>query len=159
MDTGVGQLRGFGHVALVTADFERLSAFYADVFGAETPERSETDRRLGLGFILVGGAAIHAFERRDEPPGGTDLAAGMTPFARGRIDHVSLEAADLEAFVTVRERLIERGVTDGTPVDFGPLVSLFFQDPDGFGLELSVTKTADWTPPFEVRPPGPRGAR
>lgn len=150
-------LRGIGHVALVTRDFERLAGFYARVFDAEASPRSDNDRRAGLGFIQIGGGvALHAFERRAGPLGAIDDAAAARPFARGRIDHLSLEAVDLESFVAARGDLIELSASDGTVVDFGPLVSLFFEDPDGLQLELSLTKGDDWDPPFEVRPFTPR---
>ena len=37
----------------------------------------------------------------------------------------------MAAFDTIRDRLIERGATDGFVTDFGPILSLFFRDPDG----------------------------
>jgi catechol 2,3-dioxygenase-like lactoylglutathione lyase family enzyme len=149
-----GRIRGVGHVALVTRDLERLSAFYRDVFAAETSERSEVDRRLGLGFIQVGATSLHVFERPDGPLGGVSDERATDAFSRGRIDHFSLEAADLDTFVAGRDRLVELGATDGTVVDFGPIVSVFFADPDGFHIELSLTKTPDWDPPFEAATPG-----
>lgn len=152
--------KSIGHIALVTRDLERLAAFYADVFGADTGERSAHDRQAGLGFIRIGDStALHVFERRDGPLGGVPDGQGGRAFGRGRIDHFSLEAADLTAFVAVRERLVALGASDGTVTDFGPLVSLFFTDPDGFLMELSLTKPPDWDPPFDVTPferrPGP----
>jgi len=152
----VTRIRGVEHVALVTRDLERLSAFYEDVFEAEIGERSEVDRRLGLGFIRVGATVLHVFERPDGPLGGVPDERAVDAFARGRIDHFNLAAVDLDAFVAARERLVELGATDGTVVDFGPLVSVFFADPDGFHVELSLTKTPDWDPPFETVSPGRR---
>jgi catechol 2,3-dioxygenase-like lactoylglutathione lyase family enzyme len=151
-----GRISGVGHVALVTRDLERFSAFYRDVFDAEIGERSDVDVRLGLGFVRVGSTTLHVFERPDGPLGGVPDERAADVFARGRIDHFNLEAVDLDAFVAARDRLVELGATDGTVVDFGPLVSLFFADPDGFHAELSLTKTPGWDPPFETSPPGRR---
>jgi hypothetical protein len=47
-------------------------------------------------------------------------------------------AASLDAFDTIRERLIARGSTDGFVTDFGPILSLFFVDPDGLEGEVCV---------------------
>lgn len=149
-----------GHIALVTRDFGRLAAFYREVFDAHDPYgRSAGDDARGLGFIAIGDAAVlHVFEQPTGPLGGvTD--GDDAPFARGRIDHFSLEAADLDAFSTLRERLIDRGASDGSVTDFGPLVSVFYADPDGFQCELSLTKPERWDPPFETQEPARPAAR
>ncbi len=112
-----------------------------------------------MGFIRVGDSTLHAFEVPDGPLGGVDAEQGGHAFRRGRIDHFSLEAADVEAFAAVRDRLVARGASDGAVTDFGPLVSLFFTDPDGFMLELSLTKPPGWEPPFPVTPFDPGNAR
>lgn len=149
-----------GHIAVLTRDRGRLTAFYAHVFGAEVTERSGNDERAGLGFIRLGPSlTLHAFERRDGSLGGiADEEAGRA-FHQGRIDHFSLEAADLPSFSAARDRLVGLGASDGTVTDFGPLVSLFFKDPDGFQLEMSLTKTVGWDPPFPVTPFAARDVR
>lgn len=148
---------GVGHIALVTRDFERFASFYVQAFGAEVSPRSDNDRRAGLGFVHIGDrAALHVFERREGALGGIDDDRPTQPFARGRIDHFSLEVSGVEDFAAIRRRLIDLGASDGSVADFGPLVSLFFQDPDGLQMELSLSKTADWDPPFEVQPFTPR---
>lgn len=53
------------------------------------------------------------------------------------INHV--EAASAEVFDEVRTRLLARGATDGFVTDFGPILSLFFRDPDGLEAEVCVT--------------------
>ena len=66
-------------------------------------------------------------------------AQRQTPmFGRGRIDHIGLLAASIEAFDTIRERLIAKGSTDGFVTDFGAILSLFFIDPDGLEGEVCV---------------------
>jgi hypothetical protein len=67
-------------------------------------------------------------------------AERQTPmFGRGRLDHIGLQAASLEAFEEARRRLMERDATDGFVTDFGPILSLFFRDPDGLEAEVCVT--------------------
>ena len=57
---------------------------------------------------------------------------------RGRIDHLGLQAASLEAFEEIRRRLIARGAADEFVTDFGAILSLFFTDPDGLEGEVCV---------------------
>ena len=70
---------------------------------------------------------------------GNAEAERQTPmFGRGQLDHLALQAASLEAFETIRDRLIARGAADEFVTDFGPILSVFFRDPDGLECELCV---------------------
>jgi hypothetical protein len=102
-----------------------------------------------LSFINVGPhSELNVFEIDDN-----DEAARQTPmFGRGRIDHMGLQAASVDAFDTIRQRLIDRGSTDGFVTDFGPVLSLFFVDPDGLEGEVCVTNPD--AAPGVVNPPG-----
>ena len=73
-------------------------------------------------------------------------------FGRGRIDHLGLQASSKEAFDTIRERLMERGASDGFVTDFGPILSVFFRDPDGLEGEVCVANPA--AQPGVFHPPG-----
>ena len=59
-------------------------------------------------------------------------------FGRGRLDHLALHAESIEAFETIRDRLVERGASEGFVTDFGPVLSLFYRDPDGLESEVCV---------------------
>jgi catechol 2,3-dioxygenase-like lactoylglutathione lyase family enzyme len=134
-------LSGIGHLALATPDLARLTSFYTRVFGA-----SVEDLGPGHAFIRIGPTtALHAFER-------PELNPDTGPWRHGPIDHFTLEARDLDAFIAVRDRLIAEGCAQDTITDFGPLVSVFFTDPDGLLCELSLWKCPDWNPPFEATP-------
>ncbi len=125
----------------------------APVCAVDPYGRTAGDRAGGLGFIAIGEAIVlHVFERPGGSLGGVDDELARRPLARGRIDHFSLEAADLDGFLVIRDRLLAREASDGSVTDFGPLVSLFFTDPDGFQGEVSLTKTPGWDPPFDVEP-------
>jgi len=78
-------------------------------------------------------------------------------FGRGRLDHMALQAASLEAFDEIRRRLMERGSTDGFVTDFGPILSLFFTDPDGLEAEVCVDNPD--AQPGVFNPPGTPSAR
>ena len=142
-------LDGFNHVAILTADTERFVGFYRDVFGAEvTGEQSMGDAGK-LTFVRIGAQAeINLFE-----VAGNAEAQRQTPmFGRGRIDHLGLQAASLEAFEEIRRRLIGRGACDEFVTDFGPVLSVFFRDPDGLEGEVCVPNPD--AVPGVTNPPG-----
>ena len=71
-------------------------------------------------------------------------------FGHGPIDHIGLQAADRDAFVEIRRRLVARGASDGFVTDFGRSHSVFFTDPDGLEGEVLLWLSHD----AEVHPPG-----
>jgi hypothetical protein len=78
-------------------------------------------------------------------------------FGRGALDHLGLQATSLEAFELIRRRLIERGAADDFVTDFGPILSMFFTDPDGLEGEVCVPNPD--AQPGVMHPPGTRAAR
>jgi len=128
-------LDGINHVAVLTGDTDRLVAFYGDVFGARVDGELRPGDGMRLTFLNIGGnRELNVFEIA-----GNGEAARQTPmFGRGRLDHLALQAASVEAFDTIRDRLVERGASDGFVTDFGPILSLFFRDPDGLEAEVCV---------------------
>jgi catechol 2,3-dioxygenase-like lactoylglutathione lyase family enzyme len=147
---------GFNHVAVITSDTERLQAFYTEVFDAvvpsDGPDTGSPDFRLTV--IHIGPSSeLNVFQIT----GNTEAERQTPMFGRGRLDHMALQAASLEAFETIRERLMARGCTDDFVTDFGPILSLFFRDPDGNECEVCV-KNPDAQPGVN-HPPGTRAAR
>jgi catechol 2,3-dioxygenase-like lactoylglutathione lyase family enzyme len=145
-------LAGINHVAVLTNDTDRLHAFYREVFDAEvfadqTIGDGERDGRLS--FVTVGPhTQLNVFQL----PGNAEAEHQTPMFGRGRIDHMGLQAASQEAFDLIRDRLIERGSTDGFVTDFGIAISLFFIDPDG--LEGEVLLDRPDAGPTDLKPPG-----
>jgi catechol 2,3-dioxygenase-like lactoylglutathione lyase family enzyme len=147
-------LDGFNHVAILTADTDRLVAFYREIFGATVDGELRPGDGMRLTFLNLGEhGEFNVFE-----VDGNDEPARQTPmFGRGRIDHLGLQAASLEAFDVIRERLMARGASDGFVTDFGPTLSLFFRDPDGLEGEVCVANPD--TEPGVTNPPGTPAAR
>ena len=148
-------LDGINHVALMTHDTDRLVAFYQEVFDAEIGAHlEEFDGAIQLTFIRIGQTAelnVFQIERNTE-------ADRQTPmFGRGRIDHLGLQAASIDAFDQIRDRLIARGASDHFVTDFGPVLSVFFRDPDG--LEGEVCAQNPDAVPGVHNPPGTPAAR
>lgn len=127
-------LSGINHVAVLTADTERFLEFYRSVFGVTHEVLQERDN-LKLTLVWVGPTSeLNVFEL----DGNTEHARQVPMFGRGRLDHLALEAASLDAFDEIRQRLLARGATDGFVTDFGHILSLFFRDPDGLEGEVCV---------------------
>jgi catechol 2,3-dioxygenase-like lactoylglutathione lyase family enzyme len=142
-------LDGMNHVAILTGDTDRLHAFYRDVFDATVSQDFPAGEGMRLSFVDVG---PHTELNVFEVTGNTESLRQTPMFGRGRIDHLALNAASLDAFHTIRDRLIERDATDGFVTDFGPILSLFFRDPDGLECEVCVANPN--ARPGVLNPPG-----
>jgi catechol 2,3-dioxygenase-like lactoylglutathione lyase family enzyme len=146
--------RGLHHVATITNDSNRLQAFYREVFEAVVAsDGSEFPGGAGprLTIITIGEfCELNVFEI----DGNTEADR---QFGRGRLDHFALQAASLEAFEEIRNRLMARGAADDFVTDFGSMLSIFFRDPDGLEGEVCVEN------PDRIHgvshPPGTRAAR
>jgi catechol 2,3-dioxygenase-like lactoylglutathione lyase family enzyme len=150
-------LKGLNHVAVITNDASRLNEFYEEVFEAEIM-RDGTEFPAGegprLSIIRIGDwAELNVFEIE----GNTEADRQTPMFGRGRLDHLALQASSLDAFEDIRDRLMARGAADDFVTDFGPMLSIFFRDPDGLECEVCVEN------PDAVagvgNPPGTRAAR
>jgi catechol 2,3-dioxygenase-like lactoylglutathione lyase family enzyme len=137
-------LDGVNHIAILTDDTDRLGRFYEDVFDAKVGKK----QHIGPGtltFIDIGPRTeLNVFELEDKD----DYKRGSM-FSHGPIDHMGLQAADRDAFVEIRRRLMARGASDGFVTDFGGAHSVFFRDPDGLECEvlLFISRDAPGHPP------------
>lgn len=147
-------LDGFNHVAILTEDTERFVTFYREVFDAKVIGAQRMGDEGVLTFVEIGpGREINLFEVK-----GNAEARRQTPmFGRGRIDHLGFHAASLEAFEEIRRRLVDRGAADEFVTDFGPVLSVFFRDPDGLEGEVCVPNPD--AVPGRFNPPGTPAAR
>ena len=136
---------GVHHVAVLTDDTDRFVDFYQAVFDA-TVSCQQTIPIGRLTMVDIGPhTELNVFEVNDHEA----LTRGSM-FGHGPIDHMGLLAADREAFVEIRKRLIERGATDGFVTDFGRAHSVWFRDPDGLEGEVVLWISRDGP----VYPPG-----
>ena len=150
-------LKGLNHVAIITNDPSRLHGFYTDVFDAEIVldgTESPAGKGVRLSIIKIGDwAELNVFQIE----GNTEADRQTPMFGRGRLDHFAVQAASVEAFETIRERLMTRGAADDFVTDFGPMLSIFFRDPDGLECEVCVENPD--SSPGVFHPPGTRAAR
>jgi catechol 2,3-dioxygenase-like lactoylglutathione lyase family enzyme len=146
--------RGINHVAILTKDTDRLLAFYREVFDATGAPAPNGPPDARLTFVELGdGTQFNVFEL----PGNTEADRQVPMFGRGRIDHMALEAASIEAFDEIRDRLMACGASDGFVTDFGRVLSLFWVDPDGLEGEVCVPNPD--AVPGVMNPPGTPAAR
>lgn len=147
-------LDGVNHVALITNDTDRLHTFYREIFDATVSRDDELPSGMRLSFIDIGpNTELNVFQID-----GNTKALRQTPmFERGRIDHLGLQAASLDAFAEIRRRLIASAASDGFVTDFGPVLSIFFRDPDGLEGEVCVANPD--AQPGIFNPPGTRSTR
>lgn len=125
---------GCHHIALVTGDLDAVIAFYREVFDANV----EWDLREGPirhAMIDLGGVRLHPFQLAGE----NAHASGLPEiFGRGHLDHFAIEVADRQSFALLRDRLRDTGASDGRIVDWGAVIQVPFEDPDGMDCEISL---------------------
>lgn len=127
-------LSGVNHVAVLTDDLDRFVEFYAGVFELEVVFEETTDAFRHAVLRTGPESWLHPAEVQGNPHG----TGVPVMFGRGHLDHVALTAASGESFELLRRRLVEREATTGTVEDLGAFHSLWFTDPDGMQVELTV---------------------
>ena len=147
-------LNGVNHVAILTNDTDALVEFYEEVFDAKVDGTMHEGDDVTLTTISIGESAeLNVFQIA----GNTEAQRQTPMFGRGRIDHMGLQAADLDSFEEIRRRLIARGAADEFVTDFGPILSLFFTGPDGLEGEVCVPNPD--AVPGVMNPPGTPATR
>ena len=128
-------LNDIHHLTFITADLDRLIAFYERIFGARVTVDLE-EEGLRHAFIEVGPhTVLHPFQVPGlTPPGSQPM------FQRGRLDHFGLNAASEEALRELRRRIVAEGAGDGVVTDMGSLLNFGFTDPDGASHEVVWVK-------------------
>jgi catechol 2,3-dioxygenase-like lactoylglutathione lyase family enzyme len=131
---GSRPLVGINHVAVVTADLDRWTGFYGELFGLSVVARFDDEQGRHAVVEVGGGSFLHAFEQR----GNRHAEGHHEMFDRGHIDHLALAARDRVSFEALRDELTRRGLSDGDVNDFGVARSIYFEDPDGMGCEVML---------------------
>ena len=114
------------HIARATADVERCRDFYVEILGFRDLPRPPFSFR---GAWLFGyGFQIHVIEN-------PALAPGASEEIHSRGEHLAFATTDPAA---VRERLQEAGVRFLERTNAGGAEQIFFQDPDGYHIEVAA---------------------
>ncbi|HVV95049.1 MAG TPA: VOC family protein [Hyphomicrobiales bacterium] len=96
------------------------------------PSVKSYDPHIHIFFEMADGSYIAFFEVPQSPPAQPD--AGTPSW----VQHLALEVKDLAALNEGKRRLVERGVDVIGPVDHGFCQSIYFHDPSGHRLEMTV---------------------
>ena len=142
-------LRGIHHVAYRCRDAAETVRFYQDVLGMafttafaedRVPSTHEPDPYMHVFLDAGRGNVLAFFELPTREPMGRDE---NTPTW---VQHIAFEVESLEALESTRQRLLERGIEVVGPTDHGLFRSIYFFDPNGHRLELTVdTATPEMT--------------
>lgn len=121
------------HFTLATRDLETSSRFYQAVFDWQIVERPGNIPMGGVWLSIPGGQQLHLTEVPDFQPSKFEDEFGR---------HVALCVTDAE-LDEVRARLIKQGAEIIPPKRDTPHRRFFFQDPDGYILEVMGTVAAE----------------
>ena len=130
-----------GHIGLNVTDLDRSLAFYRDVLGFQLlGEGKEEERRYA--FLGDGERLVLTLWQQAEQPYGSDRAG---------LHHLAFEADSIERVREYEEALRAYGADfahDGVVAHREGAGSggLFFHDPDGTRLEISVPSGAEGAP-------------
>lgn len=145
----MNKISGLHHLAISTGDMKKQIAFFTDVLGMELVALYWMHGVEGFfhGFLKMGDGSCVAFVFSPENtklettlglthpgnPGGTS--------APGTLQHVSLNVADMDEMLVMRDRLRSKDVPVLGPVDHGFCYSIYFAGPENLSLEISCNNT------------------
>ena len=113
------------HLTFITADMDRLIAFYERVFGARV-EADLEEEGLRHALIEVGPhTLLHPFQVPGVAP-----PAREPVLERGGLAHIAAKPATREAFRELRRRIVAEGASDSAVTDMGSILLFSFLDPD-----------------------------
>ncbi|WP_282696771.1 VOC family protein [Streptomyces sp. CC208A] len=129
------------HIGINVTDLDRSLSFYGDVLGFEVIGAGDADGRR---YAFLGQDGRLTLTLWQQAEGGYD--AGLAG-----LHHLAFEAESIEKVREAETVLKERGVTfayDGVVAHGEGAASggIFFHDPDGTRLEISVPKGAEEAP-------------
>jgi catechol 2,3-dioxygenase len=129
-------IKALGHVVLRVTDLARAEQFYNGVLGLPVCARFDQDG-VKMSFFTLGNH--HDFAVMQVSGEGST----HSPSAVG-LHHVAFKIGDsLDELREARANLESAGLRP-TPIDHEVTKSLYFEDPDGNGVELYVDASAAW---------------
>ncbi|MGZ4281222.1 MAG: VOC family protein [Gaiellaceae bacterium] len=137
-------LVGLGHVDLVCRDLRRSLEFYAAVFGPlglEEPVLFEGERGESIHYLRFSGRGSGSIGLRQ-----AQVKQKFALYAPG-LHHVAFAVETREEVDSAHEAAVEAGANVLHPPRFFPqyhpgYYATFFRDPDGFRLEVAVSRDA-----------------
>ncbi len=134
-------VRGLHHFAYRCRDAEETRQFYEDVLGLPLAHIIQEDHVPSTGaycpyvhifFEMADGSFIAFFDLGD------DLASDPSPNTPSWVNHLALRVDSLEKVQQAKQRLEAAGIDVVGVTDHGFINSIYFFDPNGIRLELTV---------------------
>jgi len=142
-------VQGLHHFAWRCRDSEETRRFYEDLLGLplthvikndHVPSTGEYCPYVHIFFQMRDGSTIAFFDLGD------DTAALPSPNTPAWVNHIALRVDSVDALRDAKARLEAAGVEVLGITDHGIIESIYFFDPNGFRLELTVpTASAETT--------------
>jgi catechol 2,3-dioxygenase-like lactoylglutathione lyase family enzyme len=136
------------HAGYVTQDAAATVDFYSRILGMEfsatvmddkVPSTGEPFPYLHLFFKLADGSTLAFFESPSLGP-----PAPASHPAYDVFNHTALAASSKQEVDVWMQWLTDNGVEVIGPIDHGVIYSIYFHDPNGLRLEITVTTLEGW---------------
>jgi catechol 2,3-dioxygenase-like lactoylglutathione lyase family enzyme len=156
--------RGVNHLALVTTDMDATVRFWHGVLGARLVTTLATPAFRHYFFEIGPGDTVAFFEYIGFEMDTFAKPAGVPYAQASQFDHLSMDLADEDALIRLRDRLKEHGCEVTDVVDHGFIRSIYFSDPNGIALEATwwivdpTGRPADYGDPRLFADPDPVAA-
>ncbi len=141
-------IRGLHHYAYRCRDCEETRAFYEDVLGLPlvhvirsdvVPSTGERCPYVHIFFRMTDGSHLAFFDLGD------NAAADPSPNTPAWVNHIALRVDSIEALRAAKARLEAAGVEVLGITDHHIIESIYFFDPNGIRLELTVPTASEAT--------------
>lgn len=144
------------HAAFRCKDAKETVEFYTNVLGLDfihamgedhVPSTGAYSPHIHIFFQMEDGSCIAFFELPNDP----GAVSGRDPETPGWVQHFAFRVKDMETLLAARDDLLGKGIKVIGPVNHDDfLQSIYFFDPSGHRLELSVhTSTAEMDRQFK----------
>lgn len=140
-------VQGLHHVAYRCRDAQRTVEFYTRLLDMpfrialaenRVPSTKEWSPHIHIFFQMQDGSYLGFFELPEAPE------MQLDPATPGWVQHLALKVGSVDVLEHYKHRLEAAGIEVTGPTDHGFCKSIYFFDPDGHRLELSVdTSTPD----------------
>ena len=139
-------IRGLHHFAYRCRDCEETRHFYEDLLGLplvhvikadHVPSTGEYCPYVHIFFQMRDGSYLAFFDLGD------DIASEPSPNTPSWVNHIALEMDSVEEVRAARDRLVAAGLDVKGVTDHDFINSIYFFDPNGVRLELTVRTKDD----------------